>query len=381
MIFNYDYEYLIHLVICAVKGIQPEEKPEGISFENVFSLGKIHEVSNIAYLSICALQNKPETKLLEDWKIYYYFSAQRDERQRELYKKTVSLLHQNEIRTVEAQGTITKTLYPSSEMRMMSDIDIIVDFDNLEKAKEVLTNSGFSAESVPEQDGELNFYDENGYQIELHSEFFTEYIYNRKERFFSALNSPFEHSKKSESDEYHYILDETYYYLYSLLHTLKHFETAGCGIRRVLDLYILKSKLSQKVDNEYIEKVLDEYGFSENMNKLYALEETWFEDKETEEDLSDLIRDILNAGNHGSAEVHIKNTILKDKSEGIKHPKFAQIKRFILPTKEYIYEEYPICKERGYSLNRARLYRFAFALSHLNLRNAGERIKSILKAD
>jgi len=70
-----DYEYLIHLIYCAVHDEQPLEKPEEVSFYNVLHLGKIHEVANIAYLSVERLEKKPPQEIYDEWKGFYYLSA------------------------------------------------------------------------------------------------------------------------------------------------------------------------------------------------------------------------------------------------------------------------------------------------------------------
>ena len=109
MKLRYDFEYLVHLIDCAVHDRQPEEKPDGISFENVFVLGREHEVGNIAFLSVQKLHNKPEPELFNEWQVHYFHSVQRNARQLEEYKSLVKLLTDNKIRWTEAQGTITKT--------------------------------------------------------------------------------------------------------------------------------------------------------------------------------------------------------------------------------------------------------------------------------
>ena len=54
--FANEYEYLVHLLQCAISDEQPVEKPAELSFEKVFEYGRTHEVANIAYVSLLKLK-------------------------------------------------------------------------------------------------------------------------------------------------------------------------------------------------------------------------------------------------------------------------------------------------------------------------------------
>ncbi len=358
MEIRYDFEYLVHLIYCAVHDLQPQEKPEGISFENVFLLGKEHEVANIAFLSVDKLNNKPDSELYNEWQVFYFHSVQRDARQLEQYTKLTALLTENKIRWTEAQGTVTKTLYPTPDSRMMSDIDLIVDVSSLEKIEELMNEKGWRVEKYHEN--ELNVFPDGESEIEFHTEYFSEFYKGSTLRYSGAINSPFEHAVPSEENEYKYIQDDTHYYLYSLLHTIKHFEYAGCGIRRILDLYFLKKELADKVDNEYIDALLEKYDFTENAEKLYQLEAYWFEGAKTSIDLTETAIDVLKSGNHGIYEIHLRNSLRREaKDGGLKKAKRRKIISFLFPPIETIYEGHPEYKEKGYSLFKCRVLRAA----------------------
>lgn len=373
-----DYEYLIHLIYCAVHDEQPLEKPEEVSFYNVLHLGKIHEVANIAYLSVERLEKKPPQEIYDEWKGFYYLSAQRDTRQWLTREKIVNTLHENGIRTLEAQGTVTKRLYPSSELRMMSDIDIIIDFENLEKAMTLMKSLGY--EISQKQPVEFDARIEDSELIEFHTDFFTEYMYNRKERYSGAVSSPFEYASAAEDDFLSFELSDTYYYLFTVLHTIAHFETMGCGIRRVLDLYYLKKALNGKVDKDVIKGVIDGNDLRKSYDALFALEEYWFENKTPSFDLSETVHDVILSGNHGTDAIFTRNNLRKDELSGVKFPKLKRIVKFVFPDKEYVYLGYPVCRERGYSTVRCWLYRIFATLKKFRFSHTVEYIKTVIRS-
>ncbi|MBQ7203043.1 MAG: nucleotidyltransferase family protein [Eubacterium sp.] len=355
MQFKFDFEYLIHLIYCAIHNLQPEEKPENISFNEVFSLGKVHEVANIAFLSVDKLNNKPDEQLYAEWQVFYFHSVQRNARQLAEYGELTELLTDNKIRWTEAQGTITKTLYPTPDSRMMSDIDLIVDVDSLDKIEELMNSLGYEVKKIHEN--ELNVFPENKSEIEFHTEYFSEFYKGSALRYSGALNHPFNDAVPSEENEYKYVLDITHYYLYSLLHVIKHFEYAGCGIRRILDLYYLKTKLGDSIDSEYIDSVLEKYDFTENAHKLITLSEFWFERIEPDIDLTDTIIDVLRSGNHGTTDIKLRNDLYRDAADSLSKAKRRKVKDFLFPQKEVLLEGYPELEGKNYSLFAMRLYR------------------------
>ncbi len=370
-----DYEYLVHLIYCAIHDTAPSEKPTEVSFEGVYELGKEHEVGNIAFLSVDRLKNKPAEELYKKWQMFYFFSVQRDVRQQAAYETITRALHESGIRTLEAQGTVTKTLYPSPELRMMSDIDFIIDLENLEKARAVMTDLG--CETWQHGEGEFDaVYDD--IVIEFHTEFFGEKIYNRRENYRSAINQPFSHSVPDSDDPLKYVLDDAYFYLYSVLHIIKHYEITGCGIRRVLDLYYLKKAYGDVTGSELIGTTIEKYGFKDSCDALFALEGEWFENIKSERDLSDAVDIILLSGNHGTREAFTKNVIKKEETDGVRHTRLRRIIAFIFPPKEYIYINYPELIDRNYSTLRCQLYRLFVKLKNARLKSALNYIRTII---
>lgn len=376
--FIIDCEYLIHLIYCAVHGITPNEKPEGVSFERVFSIGSTHEVANIAFLSVEKLLVKPPDELYNRWKMYYYFSVERDSKQTAEREALLSLVHSVGARTLEAQGTVTKRLYPSREWRMMSDIDFVIDREELEKVRDLLREHGYGIKQT--DDYEFTAINKDKMEIEFHTDLFTEFIYNRKERFYEALNSAFDYAVPVGEDGFTFELNDTYYYLYSLLHTVKHFETAGCGIRRILDLYYLKKAYENKVDRDVINEVVVRGGFEKSLETLFAVEKYWFENGEKTDALNSAIKDIIMSGNHGTGELFIRSAVQRDREEGVRLPRLKKILRFVFPTKEYVYLGYPVCRERGYPTVACWLYRIFATLKRFDFSHAFAYIKTVLKS-
>ncbi len=265
-----EYEYLVHLKKCALRNLQPVEKPKELSFDKVLKYGKEHEVANIAFVSVENLHTKPNEEVYTKWKTVYAFSIQRHTNQMNACNKIVAALNNACIRHIEAQGTIMKRLYPHPEWRMMSDIDFIIDKENLNAAEEVMKKLGFETKNP--NGVEVDAYGKNGIAVELHSDFF-----DPNSMCYGTISDAFSMATQT-GNTYSYSISDTAFYLYNLLHCIKHYLQRGVGIRRIMDLYLMKEKLANRVDFQLIEKVLAENRYKDVANDLFAVADKWFGD-------------------------------------------------------------------------------------------------------
>ena len=60
--------YLIHLLSCALEAARPQEKPDEVSWEEVFRQADRHSVANTACYAVEKLPVKPDAKLWKQWK-------------------------------------------------------------------------------------------------------------------------------------------------------------------------------------------------------------------------------------------------------------------------------------------------------------------------
>lgn len=343
MIFKTEYHYLIHLLNCALSNKQPEPIPEELSLEKVFLYGKEHEVANLAFL---AIENTLDinSDLYNKWKTYYYSCIKRDAEQEIMLDLVLNALHAQAVRTLQVQGTVIKKYYLSPDLRTMTDIDLIVDKQNLQKASQILQELGFVVEE--ENDQEWSGKNDNGYLVELHTDFFySTRTFQNGIRCSSALKNAFIYATdKKVLDCY---VDNTTLYLFNLTHCLKHYLSIGAGIRRILDLYVLKNKLKD-IDKKYIDAVLTACKINNKANNLINLADYWFGEGVLEEDISKVEEIIFASNNHGDREVLIKRRLAKIKVKGKKCIKLRYVFSRIFISKEMCYIHHPFCKKHKY---------------------------------
>ncbi len=352
------YDYLIHLIACAIHREVPKSLPDGITYEQVLSCAIRHDVAGFAYLGVLKAQNKPNSETLERWKQRYFIGIQRNIEQEETLKILLDSLHSEGIATLEVQGTKVKRYYPSPDLRMMGDIDIIIKKENITMTEKILAELGYK--TLNQENREINGYlgDKN---IEIHSEFFSE-----GSSYGKIISDPFKNAVVQ--NDLNATVSDTVFWTYHLLHCLKHYRSSGVGFRRILDLYFLKNKMEKTADIEYVNNILSKNGFAEDIKDLFAIAEYWFDGKETDRDISEAVVAIKYAGTQGSISVHMNNKF--------KEKRFKKLRYFLymlFPTKNKIYKSYSYCKEHRYPYVLCWLYRAV----HISFKQG--RIKTLIR--
>ena len=291
-------DYLIHLVRCAIHDLQPRELPDGLSFERVYEWGVNHHVANIALYSVEKLANKPEAQLYSKWQRCWDQAVVREINQSHAAQELREALREGGVRWVEVQGTKLKPLYPQPDFRTMSDLDFIIDPENVPKIKEILEALGYEWEDV--YDAEVNAHRFPNINVEMHTEYFLEDCEYRQ-----VMAYPFTSVDEQGQCEINA------FYLYNILHIAKHYFYSGCGIRRVLDAYYLNEAYGHILDGAYIQEVLERAKAARFAAEFCSLANAWFGKEEQELPRSKMATYILNSGLHGSGFNEQKNRLEK----------------------------------------------------------------------
>ena len=330
------YRYLIELIKSAINEETPPELPAGISLKKVYEVAVFHDVANIAFYSIERLNIKPQDEIYNNWMACRDLAISRDINQSYAKDEILSKFKIYGIRSLEIQGTKTKLLYPSTEYRTMSDIDIIIDKENLSKAQDILKSLGYR--SKIKNNREIEAFRAPNINIELH----TEYFYDDT-KYYKKLGFPFEnfdnHTGECE-------VDINTFYLYSIMHLAKHYFSKGAGIRRILDVYLLNKKYADIIDKEYVLEKLKIAGLVEFAKEVSDLADKWFGTETSNNILSDMEVAVINSGVHGTYTNLINNMIKTDVGQTQTNgKKLRYILNRLFAKKKMMSSRYPILKK------------------------------------
>ncbi len=297
-------KYVIHLAKCALKNENPKEKPENLSWDKIFSLADNHMIANMIWYSVDRLKSKPETELWKKWTENKNKAVVKDIIQKNEYRKIITALDRKKIRCMPVKGIFMKQIYPKSDFRTMSDIDILIDDENADKAENVMLSLGYTCERKE------TFYHDVYFKppvmnIEIHRRLFSET--NDFNKYYNK--EVFKKAEKIDGFESAYKMTDEEFYIYVLAHFYTHYSKDGSGIRSVMDVYVLNHTIYKKIDRQSLNFKLKKLKLLRFRNQMTALSEMWFGKNKATAELMELSDYILNSGTYGTVSNRINNKI------------------------------------------------------------------------
>lgn len=174
------------------------------------------------------------------------------------------------------KGSHLKKLYPAPELRFMADTDVLVRSEDVEKAKKILLSHGF--EQKADNGKDVAFTKKPFLTVELHNTLFVEEYY-----MYGYFLSVWDKAEKIGGHEY--AMTDSDMYIYTAAHLAEHFTTGGACFRPVMDIYLMRKKMSAKLDFPYIEKELKKLSIDEFVKKIEAVADGMFGDCERDSSL------------------------------------------------------------------------------------------------
>lgn len=332
-------KYLIELIKSVILSKQPPEKPDEVSFEEIFKISKIHNIANLVYYAVAKLENKPDGKLLKLWKREKSLGMILDVTQSTEFSKLKFEFEKNSIKYIPLKGFELKNLYPKSDMRKMGDIDILILEKDRENVKNIMLQYGYTLKSYG-TNREDSYIKKPSMNIEIHNNLFDE----TDTLFYNYFENLSKMEKVNKINEFHYEFSLEDNFLYNFIHMFRHFSCRGTGIRSVVDHWLYITKKEKDLNWEYIYKSLKELGLLEFYEKFTALSKVWFEEKESNEILENLEEYIFKSGLYGNMENYGLTKLSKEKVGII--GKVKTVFKLFFPSVKVMIEKYP--KLRNY---------------------------------
>ena len=323
--FADEYDYMIHLAACAVRGLAPSEKPDGLSFAAVYRRAMEHDLAGLTFYSAEKLSAPPPEPLYRKWSDRRGLAFVREINQSAAADGLREAFEKKGISYRELQGTRLKSLYPSPDMRTMSDIDFIVSPDDLGRAADLLCELGF--EYRAEEGGKtITAGKKPDIYVEVHTSLFADNpVY---ENAFDGLD----------------LSGELSLCLFTLLHAANHMRAGGCGARRLLDLYLLGEKYPEITASPELAARLSQAGERGLASALTRLGSFWFGDEDADPKLGSVARYVKRSGLHGTFENKTRNSFAASGDRG----RAGYLLRRAFPPRRNLQNQYPALAKRPY---------------------------------
>lgn len=262
-------------------------------FKVLFRFAVRHDLSHFVYV---ALQQTKCLPIANDDAEREFLLAARDMVEAAQYRYVKleaeiehigAVLEREGIDYMPLKGAVMRVMYPEPWLRTSCDVDVLVRESDLDRAVDALVAEGFTT------DGERNYHDVvlccDDVTLELHHN-----LCVRMPKADTILQTAWENTVSRG----HYHLETPAFFLYHhIAHMAHHVVCGGCGIRTVMDLWLLLHN-SQYPAKEVLE-LCRQSGLDVFAEQVCQLAEIWFGDTPYDEQIRPLERYILNGGVFG----------------------------------------------------------------------------------
>ena len=291
-------DLLIALVGYAIKG----EGLDKIALETALekkqaTLYKVSKKHDVAHLVAYALLENG-IQLEDEW--HQLFQKELDEARlryemiRGDIEEIRACLDKEGVDYVPLKGAVVREYYPEPWMRTSCDIDILVREDDIDRAVDLLVDRlGYSTDRKKTYH-DVSLYSPFGMHLELH--------YNIKEnepKYDELLTRVWEFSKKEEGNRH--LQSREFLMLHLIAHGAYHFSHGGCGVKTVLDLWLLSKRTD--FDKTVFMELITKTELVKFYQAVNALGKYWFDGEvSAEQTVLEMEKFILLGGAYGTAQ-------------------------------------------------------------------------------
>lgn len=321
---------LFYLLRCAVTSGSPDstrfQSYSQQDLEALYELSTKHSVQSIPAYYLGMKNLLKDTTLQEKARTVFLLGLRNVTCMEYDLQSICGVLEAAGIDYLPLKGAVLRDLYPESWMRSSCDIDILVREDDLQRAKNALVTE------LSCRRGTRNYHDVS---ISLPSGVYLELHFSIKENISSMdclLEKVWQYAHPVDT-LHRYEMEPEFFFFHQAAHAAYHFLSGGCGVRTLLDWYLLKGKLP--CDREKLEWLLREGKLSTFARRLDELTDCCFDGTPFTELSKLTCRYILSGGTYGIME---QSAMIAKTQNGGSLP-FLRGKLF--PSRERMAQQYP----------------------------------------
>lgn len=304
------YLPLLYLLNCALHKAQPDWSL--LAEADLHELERQSSFHGVAAMTGCVISDSNDGGRLSKeqrdyWKQAYYHSVRNSLLIDRELDRVCNALSDARIGYAKLKGSVLKRYYPKNGMREMSDVDLLIDPDKTEQAKNVMKALGYTVDAYGVSKDDI-YSKPPIYHFELHHKLFAESYAD----YLDYFRDIFERLPSVTADGYEKKLSDDDFYLFLIAHACKHLHKSGTGLRVLTDIFVVERNF--QLDRDHIDRELPKLGLVRDEMNLRSLSEKLFASpmigitcptlsKEEE----NLLAFMLNSGSTGTFEQRINN--------------------------------------------------------------------------
>lgn len=259
---------LLHLLACALVGRAPSQLPSAVDWPQVYRLSLAHGVSALAFLAVERIEPSIDAALFAVWKESHQRAMVRDATQAMEFEAISAALTQAGIPFIPLKGLLLKAEYPTTAVREMSDLDLLLPRCDLAAARAQMEALGYEAQARHAEHHDV-YHKLPIMNVELHNNL------NTDKRFAKRYFRDRIEAAKTAGRVGAVLLDAEDTYFHLVLHAAEHLKEAGIGIRQFLDLYLYRTH--HPLDRNKVDRLLDACGYRALEAWMWDFARLWFE--------------------------------------------------------------------------------------------------------
>lgn len=260
----------------------------------LFSLAKRHDVAHIVGRALfeaeAPLADEVREKFKKEISLALYRYMQLKNEALALY----AALDDAGVTYMVLKGSEIRKHYPSPEMRVSSDIDVLVKPEELERVLGLLTDELDYTVGI-KTPYDVSVFAPSGVHVEVHYR-----LTEEDERCDAVLADVWETSLADGDAANRRLMCPEMQMAYTVMHTAKHFHNGGCGVRFLMDIFVLNNKLN--FDRERFYAMLEACGLMKFYSEIERLSLVWFAEGEHSELTLRMQDYIIGSGIYGNIE-------------------------------------------------------------------------------
>ena len=339
------------------EGVKAELSAEKIA--ELYSLSKHHDLTHIIAAALDGAGALGEGEVASLFKNERVVAVFRYRRLTDELGKLTELFENEKIDHIALKGSYLRSFYPEPWMRTSCDIDILIKKEELDRAKALLEGK-MGYKLVARTGHDISFDSPTGVHLELHFTLIDEGTFGSSEQ---RLYSVWEYASLLPEKQHAYSLSDEFFYLYHVVHMAKHFMVGGCGIKSLLDHWVLNNLVP--CDKEKRRAFLDKSEFSVFEEKITELVLVWFDGADRDPLIDSLENFILTGGVYGTVQNSVSVGVVRKKS------RFVYAMSRIFPPYETMVRIYPSLEKYKILLPLYHIRRFCRVVFKGDVKKAG----------
>ena len=234
----------------------------------LLALARHHDLAHLLCLPLEAAGTLPTGGWGEEWRRARLVAVSRSARLSAAADRIATALDGAGIPYVPLKGAVFSHYYPAPWYRTSCDLDILVREEDLERAV-TLIEEREGARRMRRTYHDVSLHLPGGTHVELHFS-----LCEGLSPMDRVLARAWEHARPVSEGACRHAFDEAFLAFYAIAHTAYHFRNGGCGVRSLLDLYLLKAK--GVLDAPTLGDLLSEGGLLSFAEAAVRLSDAWF---------------------------------------------------------------------------------------------------------